>query len=118
MQIAEAKSEEGKELFPEELLKEEIAPYERYVQKETPMQDMSLVRKELHDLQNALREVQKRKATENRLTFSDAYQVRPTLPISGYGRNYGEFKISDNRALRLTVHHPNKPEYAIGADLI
>ena len=118
IQIAEAKSEEGKAVLPEDLLKQEIALYEGYVQKETPMQDMSLIRKELQDLQNALRELQKKKATENSLIFSDAYQVRRNLPVSGIGRNYREFKISDNRALRVTVLHPDKPEYASGADLI
>ena len=119
IQIAEAQSKsENKTILPEELLKDEITRYEGYLQKATPLDDRGLIEKELSGLRKALVEVRRRKATEESLIFSDAYQVNRNLPISGYGRNYREFKISDNRALRVTVLHNGKPEYATGADLL
>jgi len=118
IQIAEAKSTDENVVLPEVILAQDIAEYEGYLQKESPIQDLDLLRKSVRDMLKALQELRQRKVTENSLIFRDAYQVRRELPVSRNGMNYREFKISNDRALRVRVLHPDKPEYSTGADLI
>lgn len=124
IQMAEASSQiEQKPVSPVDLLKEDITRFEKLLANETLTLDMDLVRKDLHTMQAALRELQKRRATENSLINRDAYQAdyhedERKLPVSEKGRNYRQFAITAERALRVRVLHPDKPEYATGADLI
>lgn len=124
IQMADASSQiEQKPVSPVELIKGDITRYEKLLANETVLLDMDLVRKEFFNMQAALRELQKRRATENSLIFRDTYQVtyhveERELPVSEMGRNYRQFGISAERALRVRVLHPDKPEYATGADLI
>ncbi|MGB8347896.1 MAG: hypothetical protein WCD86_23655 [Ktedonobacteraceae bacterium] len=55
---------------------------------------------------------------ENGVIFGDVFQVKREFPISKNGRGYKEYRISDNRALRIRILHPGKAETATGADLI
>lgn len=119
IQMAEANSKiEQRPISPVELIKADIALYDKLLEQETLPEDMNLVRRDSINMMSALRELQKRKSSENSLIFTDAYQVTRGLPISGTGRNYREYKISDERALRIRVLHPDKAEHATGVDLI
>ncbi len=103
---------------PIELIKNAITKYEKLIKEEDWNQDTSLLKKELSKLYEALQELEKRKSSENSFIFRDAYQVERELPISGKGRNYVTYKISDERALRVRVLHPDKAEHSTGVDLI
>src|SRR5712692_7398137 len=116
IQMADASSQiEQKPVSPVDLIKDDITRYEKLLANETLLLDMDLVRKELYNMQAALRELQKRRATENSLISRDAYQAayhvdERELPVSAMGRNYRQFGISAERALRVRVLHPDKPE--------
>jgi len=101
-----------------ELIKTDIIKYEKLIKEEDWSQDTSLLKKELNKLHEALQELEMRKSSENSCIFRDAYQVERELPISGRGRNYVTYKISDRRALRIRVLHPDKAEHSTGVDLI
>ena len=119
IQKAEALSEiEKRTISPEDLVGLAIAEHDRLLHTETVLHGRDLIRKELSELQNTLKELEKRKNTENSLIFRDAYRVDRGYPISGNGRNYKDFKISEEKVLRIRVLHPDKPEHAVGADLI
>ncbi|MGI9057450.1 MAG: hypothetical protein ACR2H5_02635 [Ktedonobacteraceae bacterium] len=119
IQIAEASSEsEGKTISPIDLLEIEINKLAKLLTKESFSIDVDLIRKSMNDMRKAVEELRERKNTEHSLIFRDAYQVERKFPISGNGRNYREFEISKDRALRVRVLHPDKPEYATGTDLI
>ena len=55
---------EQKPVSPVDLIKDDIARYEKLMASETLMQDMDLVRKELYNMQAALHVLQKRRASE------------------------------------------------------
>lgn len=55
---------------------------------------------------------------ENQIIDRDVNKAKRKLPVSGEGKDYKEFRLNDNRALRIRLLHPNKPEHITGADLI
>src|SRR5579885_2171349 len=74
LQLAEARGEyEKKKISPLDLLNQDIGTYRELLKLENPMQDVSLLKKELNAMVNALQELQLQKNTENALIFRDAY---------------------------------------------
>lgn len=119
LQIAEASSEPGKKIVSAtELMKEQLSKLEKLTRNQSPLSEIDLILKEIKDLRSALGELQESRSTENQLIFRDAYRAKRDFPVSEDGRNYREFRISDERILRIRVLHPDKPEHATGTDLI
>src|SRR5438874_2681573 len=66
IQIAEASSEpKQKPVSPVELLKDEIDRYEKWLARDSILQDTNLIEKELNEMRIALEELQVRKTPEN-----------------------------------------------------
>jgi len=76
-----------------------------------------LLRKERSALEKAKREFQA--ITENQAIFSDAYQVS-RKPLIEFDQSFSmkDYKVENDRYLRVRVIHPDKPEHTLGADLI
>lgn len=55
--------------------------------------------------------------SETNLIIRDVYKVRRGLPFED-GKDYRDFKVADDRAIRIRVLHPDYLEYITGADLI
>lgn len=55
---------------------------------------------------------------EYQIIDGDVFQLQRVLPVSGQGKGYKEFQLPHNRALRLMLFHPNKPEYSTGVDVV
>src|SRR5579859_6049360 len=118
IQEAKARSKlEQREVSAVDLMRDEIRKFDALLATETAPNELNMLRKRIDQLRDALEEVLEVKNTENMLIFRDAYQVERDLPVSHKGRDYREFRISDKRALRIRVLHPDKAEHATGADL-
>jgi hypothetical protein len=78
-----------------------------------------LLQEKLLKLQHARNYLRGRHHTETNLIFRDVQAPHPDLPsVASHGHNYREFRLSNQRAIRIRVLHPDPPERATGADLI
>jgi hypothetical protein len=72
----------------------------------------------LETLQKIRQELKPRSLSEHQLIFGDAFESNHDLPVSGTGKGYKDYRLADNRILRVRALHPDPPEHKIGADLI
>ena len=115
-QLAKAESSlQKKAIAPLELVKSDIAKYEKLVKTSV---ETDKLRQRLTKLQLAKHELQQTEYTEQQLILRDAIRTHSEYPISGSGKDYREFKLPNHRTLRIRVLHPDKPEHLMGADVI
>ncbi len=115
-QLADAESiERGERVTALELVEKEIERYQRLIQTSREHDELT---RELNMLRRARGELQPRPHTEQQLILRDALRTYQDVPISGAGRDYREFALSNDRALRIRVLHPDPPEQSTGADVI
>lgn len=121
-EIAEAKSKiENKEISPLTLLEKDIEEYQKLVK-------ISAEHDHLKRKLTALQSIKKYlkiedEEYEDKIIIGDVYFVdRGTLPDApsflGNTRNSREFKIGNNKGLKIRMLHPDIAEHATGADLI
>jgi len=77
-----------------------------------------LLQSRLTILQKVRQELTPKRVSENQMIFRDAIKTNRHLPISRMGNDSVEYAIDDDRALRISVLHPDPPEHKIGADLV
>lgn len=115
-QKAEAESQlRGHPVSPLEVLDEDIEKQRRLV----AAGDRDLIRKRLNKLASIRPHFLRKEYTETQLIIRDVYKAQrdiPTPPIEG--ENYRDFRISNDRGMRIRMLHPDPPEHSIGADLI
>ena len=63
-------------------------------------------------------EIKATRHSEGELIFRDAIATGINFDVSGSGQKYMEYKLDDNRALKISVFHPDFPEHKTGADLL
>jgi hypothetical protein len=106
----------GQVVKPLEVLDEDIQTQRRLVMTSG---DRDLIQKRMDLLENIRPYFLTKPFTENQLIIRDVFKIErglPTPPIEG--DRFRDFKVSDERGLRIRMLHPDPPEHAIGADLI
>jgi hypothetical protein len=116
---AEAKSIDKIKVEPTDLIQEELDELETIVEKD---KSKKFLNKRIFDLKNALTYFQPRKISEHKILNKDFYLAeRPSFKFSEIlyeDEEFKDYKLDDNKVLRLRLLHPDKAEHVIGADLI
>jgi hypothetical protein len=100
---------------PLAIVDEEITEYEALLAADP---SKTLLEKPLNKLRRIRAQLTQAAYTENQIIMRDAFQASH-LPIPSYmGDSWRDFRISENRGLRIRILHPDKAEQATGADLI
>jgi hypothetical protein len=84
-------------------------------------QPLELIQNQLRSLRKIrqeLKELEMKKYTEQQLILRDVSKTHRNLPLSGEGKDYREFGLSNGRVLRIRMLHPDPPEASIGADVL
>jgi hypothetical protein len=79
--------------------------------------NLALVKNKMQQVEAIMLELKPRTYSEHKMIFGDVLQVERNLPVSGEGRDYKQYKLDENRALRIRVLHPDPAEYKTGADV-
>lgn len=108
---------QGEYVSANELVERDIDRYDQLVRAAETTQRDELVkqRARLHRIRE---ELEQQSYTESQLMWKDRGTFDRTLPISGDGRGYREYDLSNGRAMRVRVLHPDPPEYTTGVDMI
>lgn len=81
--------------------------------------DRSQIQKQLTAQENIRPYFLKRNYTENQLIIRDLFKVERKLPSPPFeGDTYRDFRLSEDRGIRIRLLHPDPPEHSLGADLI
>lgn len=118
-QKAEAITTEENPVLPTDLIEKELEELEKIVEKD---KSKRFLNKRIFDLKNALSYFQPRKISEHKILNKDFYLAeRPSFKFSEIlyeDEEFKDYKLEDNKVLRLRLLHPDKAEHVIGADLI
>lgn len=117
-QRAEAYSALGPEpVSPVTLLDHDIAEYERLL--EAPGGGRGQLSRAVAARVRARGWLEERAFSETKLIERDVFiAARPDLPRQESGDGYVGYSLPFERALRIRLLHPDKPEHATGADLV
>jgi hypothetical protein len=106
----------GEVINPLQVLDEDIAIQRRLV---GTTGNRDLIQRRLDALENVRPYFLPRPYTENQLILRDLFKVDRKLPTPAVeGDSFRDFKLSDERGLRIRMLHPDPVEHAVGADLI
>jgi hypothetical protein len=114
--FVEASESEGKPALV--LIQEEIDKHEKLLQ--GPGKKKHL-RTRMNQLLGAKQFFEPRRLTEHRLLEHDALlATRPDLPkaLKTSGAGYRDYRLEDDRVLRIRLLHPDKEEAILGTDLV
>jgi len=116
-QKAEARSEKEKRIVsPVEVVDKDIEDHNDLLDTSG---DRSLIRKRLNFLQHVRILLLPQKHTENQLIIRDLFKADRDIPVPPIeGDTYREYRLTEDRGLRIRLLHPDPPEHSIGADLI
>jgi hypothetical protein len=116
-QRAEAQSHlDGKTITPIDVVDGEIEKFN--VLYETG-HERKLIKKRLDELRDVRRLLLPKAYSENQLIIRDLFKVERNLPMPPIdGDTYREYRLSDDRGLRIRLLHPDRPEHSTGADLV
>lgn len=113
---------EKRTITPLELVRADVKEYKELLhiaeQTERDRSKVDKLKRKLGYMVAAEEELDPQSHSENQLIFRDAYNVQRELPALRTGHGFRDFKLPDERILRLRVLHPDKPEHVTGADLI
>jgi hypothetical protein len=114
---AEAESNiEGRIVEPLDIVNKQISHYNQLL---NTGNELELTRKRLHTYEDIRRLLAPKKYSETQLIIRDIQKVERKLPTPPIDHDtYRDFRISDDRGLRIRLLHPDKPEHSTGADLI
>jgi hypothetical protein len=113
---------QGKEVTAKELLNKEAGKYRTLLN--TPdieKERTKFLFNHLASLEAAIENLKERRLSEHRILQADFCKVDRSFLGAEFmfeNHNYIDYKIPDNRYLRLRLLHPDKPEHILGADLI
>lgn len=79
--------------------------------------NLATLEKRLRELHKLYTEITESSHTENNLIIRDVYKVERNLPFEDK-KEYRDFKINEDRGLRIRVLHPDHLEHVTGADLV
>lgn len=106
----------GRIVEPLEVLDEDIELQQRLVR---TTGDKILIQRRLENLEDIRVYFLPKSYTENQIIIRDLYKADRGLPIPPIeGDTFRDFKVSDDRGMRIRMLHPDPVEHAIGADLI
>jgi hypothetical protein len=116
-QRADALSQlQGNSIEPLELLETDIEQNRRLLNTQG---NKSQIQRHLASLEDIRPYFLLREYTESQLILRDVQKVERDLPEPPIDRDfYRDYRISDDRGLRLRLLHPDPPEHALGADLV
>jgi hypothetical protein len=107
----------GRVVTPIELLDRDIAEYDKL--SEAPGGARDQLRRGLSARVRAREWFEERMYSEHNLIRRDVHTAhRPELPSPQAGDRYVEYALPFDRALRIRVLHPDRPEHSTGADLV
>jgi hypothetical protein len=106
----------GTEVTPLEAIDEDIEDYEGLLH--VSEKNNTLLWRHLNRLKNARARLIQDRYTESQSILRDIYDAERDLPITGKGKGYRDFQVTDDRGLRIRLLHPDPPESALGADVI
>jgi hypothetical protein len=107
---------ENRDVSPTEFIDKDIQDIKKLLQAES---QNDLLFKRLTTLESTRALLANKRYTENQLILRDLFKVKRDLPSPPIdGDTYQEFRISDDRGLRIRLLHPDKAEHIVGADLI
>jgi hypothetical protein len=116
---AEVKSTDKLKVEATDLIEEELNELETIIERD---KSKRFLNKRIFDLKNALTYFQPRKISEHKILNKDFYLAeRPSFKFSEIlyqDEEFKDYKLEDNKVLRLRLLHPDKAEHVIGADLI
>lgn len=81
-------------------------------------ESVNRIKARLKKLEEAREHLDPRSHSEHEVIFRDAYNIDRTINSIYRGKSYNDFYLDEDKALRIRVLHPDKPEQIIGADLI
>jgi hypothetical protein len=76
-------------------------------------EDIALAKNKLEQIEIIMRELKPRMYSEHKMIFGDILQVKRDLPVSGEGRDYKQYRLDENRALRIRVLYGSQKVYAL-----
>jgi len=76
------------------------------------------IKRRLNRLIIAEKELNPVSHSENQLIFRDVYNIDIEAPCMFTGQGHRDFKLPDEKVLRVRVLHPDKPEHISGADIV
>lgn len=116
-QRAEAQAALQQAVTPLELIDNDILEYERLL--DAPGGARPQLHRALQDRIRAREWFEHRAYTEHKLIERDVYTAkRADLPCPSVGDKYVEYRLPFERALRIRLLHPDRPEHTTGADLV
>jgi len=116
-QNAAAKSQlEGKEILPVDLLDERIEELNKLIGTTIPNKD--LLKKELDKLQSIRFLFVPRNLQEDYILHHDLKTNKFGVEPIAIGVKHTDYKVSEDRVIRVRLIHPNEGERSLGADLI
>ncbi|MGB5979698.1 MAG: hypothetical protein WBG62_19940 [Cyclobacteriaceae bacterium] len=116
--IAEVQSNEEIEVRPENLIAEDIEKNERLINGK--LRENPSIAKKIFELRAAKEYFEPRHVSEHKVLNHDFY----LRSVDGFDKpiyqndNFQDYKISNNKYLRLRLLHPDKDEEILGVDLI
>lgn len=118
-QKAEVLSTETEPVTAVDLIEKDLDELEAIIEKD---KSKKFLNRRIFDLKNALTYFQPRKISEHKILNKDFYLAeRPSFKFSEVlyeNEEFKDYKLEDNKVLRLRLLHPDKAEHVIGADLI
>lgn len=122
---------ENRKVNVEDLLEQDIKKFEALLKAGMPVNEddsdesiqesLGFIKRKIAMLVNAKMSLQPRRLSENRIILRDYSKIDRS---SYFGERFYEnddfidYKLSNNRHLRIRLLHPDKPEHITGADLI
>lgn len=79
--------------------------------------NLFVLKKQLNQLKKLHDELDTSSHTETNLIIRDVYKAKRELPFED-GKDFRDFKVTEERGIRIRVFHPDHFEHITGADLI
>lgn len=81
--------------------------------------EISLLKRRKTILERTRSLLETKKYTENQLILRDIFKAQRHIPVPPIeGDAYREYRLTQDRGLRIRLLHPDPPEHLLGADLI
>ncbi|WP_265427076.1 hypothetical protein [Chryseobacterium sp. YIM B08800] len=116
---ADALSSDDKVVTPIEVINEELSELKKIT---NGRYDKRFLNKRVRDYENALDYFSPRKISEHKILNRDFYQTEREdfgiIETLYEDEEHKDYRLDNNKILRLRLIHPDRPEHIIGADLI
>lgn len=110
----------GKEVSPLDAIDREIEEYEDLLRSPERTREINELYRHLNRLRITREQLAEANYSETMCILRDArdYYDSKGLDIIDMGKTYRDYHVSRDRALRVRILHPDKPEHVLGADVV